>query len=270
MRIVLIVLLFVVAVEVPAGDEVVGLPLTGAEAVAFLRTAKVVGEPEEFDPVAITGPLRVTLSDCQRTLRAIFKDASTVYPEWRFGDGREVKRVKDSYKHEIAAYELDVLLGLGIVPPCVEREIDGRTGSLCLWVENAMTEAERSRDGHQPTDVERWTDGMFRVRLFHQLIWDLDYSNIRNVIVDDNFQVYKIDSSIAFHTEAKLRNEEKLIKFSREVLAALEALERSEVEERLGPWLYKKQIKALWARRDRILKLVRERVAEDGEAAVLY
>ena len=38
--------------------------------------------------------------------------------------------LKDHYKNEIAAYELDKLLGLGMVPPTVERKI-GREWGRC-------------------------------------------------------------------------------------------------------------------------------------------
>jgi hypothetical protein len=42
------------------------------------------------------------------------------------------------------------------------------------------------------------------------------------------------------------------------------------VRERLKPWLSKAQIKGLMARRDCILELAERRIAEQGEAAVLY
>ena len=40
----------------------------------------------------------------------------------------------ESYKSEIAAYELDKLLGLNMVPPVVEREMDGELGAAVMWV----------------------------------------------------------------------------------------------------------------------------------------
>ena len=148
----------VFACDPAAEGKVVGLPLTGEEAVEFLRTAEVVGQPEDFDPVAITEPVRVTVTDGVRTLRAIFKDENRLYPRFPFADGREAKRVRDSYKHEIAAYEVDVLLGLGLVPPCVERSLFSRKGSLCMWVENAMTESERRKSGLEPRCGRTWSE----------------------------------------------------------------------------------------------------------------
>ena len=251
-------------------SSVVGLPLIGAEAVEFLSTAKVVGEPESFDEVAITGPLRVTLSDGARTLRAVFKDEDTLYPEFRYGDGREVERAKDSYKHEIAAFELDTMLGLGLVPPCVERKIGSRKGSLCLWVERSMTEDRRREDGLDPPDPVQFKAQMREVRLFQQLIADLDYSNIRNLVIDTNFQVYKVDSSMAYYPDPELLPELNSAHVSRRFLRALETLDKKEMNERLNRWLLKVQRGDLWARRNRILKRADKLIAEYGEEEVLY
>lgn len=261
--------LVLLAVEAPAVAPVTGLPLRGEAAVAFLNGAEVVGKPEGFDPVAITEPVRVTLSDGERTLRAIFKDEDTLYPRFRFGDGREADKVHDSYKNEIAAYELDRMLALDLVPACVERTLFSRRGALCLWVENAMTEADRRDRELEPPDPEAWNERMAMVRAFQQLIADQDYSNIRNVLVDGNFRVYKVDSSMAFPADRRLLDEDRLTRLQGAFLKALESLDRAEVADRLEPWLTKAEIKALWARRDRILELARERAGEEGEGAAI-
>ena len=259
-----------VAGETTTQTTVVGLPLTGQEAVEFLSVAKVVGEPENFDSVAITDPLRVRLTDGTQTLRAIFKDENTLYPNFRYGDGREVERAMDSYKHEIAAFELDLMLGLDLVPPCVERKMYSRKGSLCLWVEGSKTEAERREKGLEPPDAQRWKNDMLEARLFQQLIADLDFSNIRNLIMDWDFRIYKIDSSMAFYADSGLIKELDANRFSRRFLNALESLDRDQMDEKLKPWLYKVQRKDLWARRDRILKRAKKLVAEHGEDKMLY
>ena len=270
MRVVTSIVLLVSAVAMADDAPVVGLPLTGEEAVTFLSSAEAVGKPEKFDKVAITEPFRVKLTDGERTLRAIFKDESESYSAFKFGDGTEVLGVKDSYKHEIAAYELDALLGLGVVPPCVERTLFRRTGSLCMWVEEAMDEARRLERGPRPPDMDRWNDQMATVQLFQRLINDLDEANIRNLVSDSDFKLYKVDSSMGFHPRRGLRDEDQLTRFSRQLLEALEALDRVAMDERLGPWLSKRERKSLWGRRDRILELADERVAEHGEEAVLY
>ena len=44
----------------------------------------------------------------------------------------------ESYKADIAAYEIDKLLKMDMVPPSVERQIQGITGAAQLWVENII------------------------------------------------------------------------------------------------------------------------------------
>ncbi len=256
-----------------AADEnpTVGLALTGPEAVAFLQTADPVSKPEDFDDQAITSPRRLELSDEARTLRVIFKDENTLHRGiFRYGDGREVPMVKDSYRHEIAAYELAQMLGLEMVPPCVERKLFSRKGSLCLWVEEAITEDERKERGIEPPDRTLFNQQMYDLRLFQQLIADQDFSNIRNILVDRNFRVYKIDSSMAFHDENKLLDDLDPPVYSRRFLTALESLDREQLEERLKASLSPAEIKSLWQRRERILELAGKRIAKHGEDKILY
>ena len=271
MLVVLLAMTGVLSAENAEENEVVGLALTGQEAVEFLATAEVVSKPEDFDDLAITSPRRMELSDCQPKLRVIFKDENTLHRgTFRYGDGREVPMVKDSYLHEIAAYELDLLLGLDLVAPCVERKLFRRKGSVCLWVESSITEAERREQGLEPPNMKLWNQQVDMVHLFQQLISDQDFSNIRNLLVDSNFRIYKVDSSMAFHPEKALIDRLHPTKYPREFLTALENLDREQLDERLEPWLTNPQIKSLWERRERILERAQKLVAELGEDAVLY
>ncbi len=109
---------------------------------------------------------------------------------------------------------------------------------------------------------------MLEVFLFQQLIEDLDFSNIRNLIVDENFRIYKIDSSMAFHADPELIRELNATRFSHRLLNAIKALDRTQIDSRLGPWLTKTQRKSLWARRNEILKRAEKLIAAKGEDAV--
>src|SRR5688500_5347188 len=55
----------------------------------------------------------------------------------------------ESYKTEIAAYELDKLLKMDMVPPTVERQIQGNSGGAQLWVEKIV-----DATGPEPTEAE--------------------------------------------------------------------------------------------------------------------
>ena len=255
---------------VPAADPGSLPPLSSSEIAEFLRTAEVA-RVVDLNSKGITNPRKATLSDGSRTLDAVFKTVDAFHDKVRLSTGRTVFRLKDSYRHEIAAYELSRLLGLDFVPATVKRKIGGQTGALTVWVYDSMTEWDRAKVKMiPPPDPVAWNEQMHTIRLFMQLTWDTDYNNVSNLLIDPEWKIWKIDSSRAFLADKKLRREGTLTRFSRRLLAALEALTREEVDERLGPWLESHQIKALWVRRDRILKLAEKRIAERGEAEVLF
>jgi hypothetical protein len=245
-----------------------GLPLQGAEAEEFLRTARVV----QRSPIGegVTRPDRLTLSDDRRTLHAVWKAIDVHNPgHQRLEFGWEFD-FRDSWKCEVAAYELDKLLGLGLVPPTVERRLFGRTGSLQLWVENSLTEHDRSRRRLNPPHLPRWNNQLHNVRLLHQLEYNTDFRNVRNVVVDPEFRIYAVDNSRAFRIQRDLLAPDDLACFSRSVLERLKALDLPLLEERLGRWLEKGQLDGLIARRDAILLLVEERIREKGEGGTLF
>ncbi len=243
--------------------------LLGEAAEVFLSTAEIV-ELEDYETKGITHPRRAILTDGDLTLRAVFKDVDNLDVKWKTDDGRIFFNVIDHYKNEIASYELDKLLGLGMVPPTVERKIGRDVGSLQLWVEGSMTEWKRKKvEKLSPPDMEAWNNQISTIKLFLQLIWDTDFNNISNVLVDAQWKIWKVDASRAFYTRSKLRNEASINRFSRSFLTALEDLDRETLDSTLEPWLTRKQLKTLWQRRNRILELADERVAEFGES-VLY
>ncbi len=252
-----------------SAQEAYGLPLQGEAAETFLRTAEYVSK--KGIKIGITNPDQYTLTDGTRTLRAAWKTID----EFKRGitsleGGGVIVDFADSYKHEIAAYELDKLIGLHLVPPTVERTFGGRKGSLQLWVEGAMTEAERKKKRITPPDPGTWNEQMYKVRLLHQLTDNTDYRNINNVLSDPSFRVYAVDCSRGFTIYGDLRAPKELVRFPRSVLEALKTLDRPTLDARLGKWLGGPQIEGLLLRRDKLLALAAQRVAENGEAAVLY
>jgi hypothetical protein len=84
------------------------------------------------------------------------------------------------------------------------------------------------------------------------------------------YEIAAIDHSRAFRTQRQLLAEKHLERFSRPVLEKLSALDRSVLQAKLDPWLTSQQVEALWARRQRILDLADQLVAERGEGRVLY
>jgi hypothetical protein len=252
-----------------AGDLPYGLPLRGAEAEAFLKTAKVV--QAKALRLGVTHSEQLTLSDGAHTLKAAWKtiDERQHGVKSLEGGGLALEFV-DSWKYEVAAYELDKLLGFELVPPTVERRLHGRDGSLQMWVEGVITEWDRVKQKRQPPDPERWNRQIHRVRLLHALTFNTDFRNLRNELVDPEFRVYAIDFTRAFRVQDFVPTEKDLRRFPRGPLEKMKALDRARLDETLGRWLTGPEIEGLLRRRDRLLALVDKRVREKGEAAVLF
>ncbi len=243
------------AAAAPARPDTGGPPLQGDAAEAFLKSARVVKKKTLV--VGITRSAQLSLTDGARRAHAVWKTI-------------EAPDVNDSWKHEVAAYELDKLLGSGLVPPTVERTIRQATGSLQLWIEKSATEADRQTRHVTPPDPEAWSRQMCGVQLLHQLTGNADAKNARNVIFDAGFRVYAVDFSRAFSADAALRAEGELLRFSRRTLERLRALDRTTLDARLGAWLDGRRIESLLERRDRIVALAERLAAEKGERDVLY
>lgn len=262
-------LLWPAAPALANAGEAWGLPLRGEAAESFLREARVVHR--RALGTGITGSDQLTLDDGTAEHKAVWKTIN----EFRrgvtsFEGGGVMVDYEDSYRFEIAAYELDKLLGFELVPPTIERRIESKTGSLQLWVEGAMTEGDRKKKGLVPPDLEAWNTQIHTLRLLHQLTFDWDAQNVHNVLLDPSFRVYAIDFSRSFAAYEQLRSDKLLVRFPRAGLEALRRLDEATLKAKIGRWISRPQVRALLKRRDRILVLAQKRVAEQGEAAVLY
>lgn len=219
----------------------------------------------------ITKPMKVTLRDGGTTRHAVWKTVNDMKQGVFKGDNGGLQLgFRDSYKNEVAAYEIDKLLGLGLVPTTVEREIDGKRGSLQLWIEESFTELERLEKAILPDDYLGWTHQMYALRLLNQLIYNCDTDNARNLLYDASLRVYAIDNSRSCLRFPYLEDETELKRFSRAVLDSLRALDRASLEAALGQWVPDDEIEALLIRRDWILEAASRRTALHGEETVLY
>lgn len=120
----------------------------------------------------------------------------------RYGIYKKVDKRHDNWRYEIAAYELDKLLGLGMVPPTVKRSIRGRKGCFQLWVTGTvMFEFE----GEFP-DMDRWRDQVSVMWLFDDLIANID-RHLNNAMVSPDYRLMLIDNSKTFRYQKTLLND---------------------------------------------------------------
>ena len=174
---------------------------------------------------------------------------------------------QDSWKTEIAAYELDKMIGLGMVPATVERRYGRERGSMQWWVEDTIVERDRIEERIRPPDPAGWTEQTYTIWLFDNLIYNVD-RNLNNMLVTEDWRVYLIDHSRSFRSVKELQR--PMLRFSKSLLDAIGKLDETSLKERLGPYLTTSQIRALLERRDLILERARDRIAKFGADNVLY
>ncbi len=234
----------------------------------FLRTAKVISSKRT--EIGITHPWRLTLTDGQLTHDASFQPIDERKASMQFASGRTETGFVDSWKYNIAAYELAKLVGLGdMMPVYVERKWNGMTGSLSWWLPVKMDERERIKQRLQPPDPEAWDRQVKRRQVFLQLVYDSD-PNLTNLLIGEDWKLWMIDFSRAFRFHYNLPNPENLVRCDRQLLEKLRQLDESEVEGKTQPYLSREEIRAVMARRDKIVAYFEKLIAEKGEGQVLY
>jgi hypothetical protein len=261
-------LLFILAVATPtlAAQEP---QLTEDQMRQFLLTAKVIAA--KSTPKGITGALRLTLSDGKITHDAGFQSIDESKAKFEGFDGTVEYNFRDSYKYDIAAYELAKLLGLGdMMPVTVARKYEGKEGAVSWWLPVMMDEAERLKKKVSPPNVDAWNNQMHKKRVFAELVYDTDSANVTNVLISKDWHLWMIDFTRAFRLQHELRNPKNLVRCDRQLLENLRRLDEKQVTEKTGAYLTKPEIQAVMARRDKIVKLFEQLIAKLGEDAVLY
>ncbi len=176
----------------------------------------------------------------------------------------------DSYKYNIAAYALAELLAMDdMVPMYVERKWKGNAGSMSLWLPWKMDEAERHKQKLAAPDADAWNNQMYKIRVFDQLVSDSD-PNLTNVLIGENWKIWRIDFSRAFRLNKELKNPEDLVRCDPQLFEKLKALDASALTEKTTHYLTKDEVKAVMARRDKIVAQFQKMIAEKGESEVLY
>jgi hypothetical protein len=244
-------------------------PALGVEAqLQFLATAKIV----RSRPIGkgITGALRVTLADGTTTHDAAFQ-AVAAEPR-RDGKRRAGEmRFVDHYRYNVAAWRLASQLGLGhMMPPTIERRVDGKAGALSWWVDDVMMdEAERESKDLQPPDGLDFTRQRQRMAVFAELVRDTD-RNKGNVVYTKDWRVVMLDFTRAFRLDTSLRTPALLGTCDRRLLASMRTLARDSLDQAVGDTLTKDEVRAVLGRREALVAHFDRLIAERGEAAVLY
>ncbi|MBV6424263.1 MAG: hypothetical protein NAOJABEB_02073 [Steroidobacteraceae bacterium] len=209
--------------------------LTDDQLEDFLRDADIVAN--ESPPIARAGTRWLTLRRGDATVHALFITA----PE------------RGRWQNEVAAYRLDRLLGIDMVPVTIERTIDGQAGALQFWIEKAVSAAVVERD---KVRVPPWCSLQSQyglMRAFDALAGNT-VRRAEDVLLGTNDGLARlIDHAVLFPTARRLDPRVAPPPVGDELARRLRALDAAKLASALAPWLDRAQQKAILSRRDALL-----------------
>ncbi len=240
----------------------------------FLKTAEIVQSVEIGE--GVTKPLRLYLK----------KDGVEASGAWKNPRGM-MQGFLEGWQYEIAAYALDKLVGLNMVPPYVEREFNGKPGALSLWVtsEYSLLEIMEQKIEIPKAVLPQVDDMKYLTRAWDSLIGNDDRTQ-QNILYTKDWRTIIFDHSRAFrstkeHTVKLMFGKNGLKKFAdgrpmlfrrlpRFFVEAVKALTFERIKDAVGPYLTEKEIEAIMKRKILLLSEIDEMIKESGEDNVLY
>ncbi len=220
----------------------------------FLETAQIVKTDEVGKGVTV--PRRCYFAPGGLAARAIMKTIN---------ENRIDAPYLDSYLSEIAAYRMDRLLEMDMVPPTVERRVEGETRSVQLWIEN--TKQFKDVEKEPRPDIDLWNEQVYRFRVFDALIMNID-RNAGNMLLDPVGNLILIDHSRTFDAR-KEKFPFQLTKIDRPMFERLKKLDKKMLEAQVKKYVVFGGVDPILKRRDRIVKTFEDLIKQNGEANVL-
>ncbi|MCU0254582.1 MAG: hypothetical protein MUE47_08610, partial [Acidobacteria bacterium] len=228
-----------------------GMPDAALE--AFLKTAQVT-KTEDIGS-GITRPKRLTLQKDGLTRRAAFKYVDESYDSTVRVAGKLEMQFNDRYVYDVAAYKLDRLLDMNMVPVAVERTVDGTAGAVQDWIENAIDEGRRVSEKLEPYDAESFKKQTQVMRVFDALIYNADRNQGNILYTPGDWKLHLIDHTRAFRLSTG--RPPGLVDVPLEIAPGLReklaALNETQLKQAMGGLLSNAQIGAVLKRRDKLL-----------------
>jgi len=171
-----------------------------------------------------------------------------------------------SYRHEIAAYRLDRLLGLDLVPVTVERSHEGTAGAMQIFMEGAVDLTLL-----ETYDQMGLLNGLENERvvasIFSALLGVEDRHDFGKMFLPQDRRLAMADSTKAFPTSAEPGRDlpSPCGPLDPELEMGLKSLSRQQLAEAVGALLSTQQIDGLLFRRDKILEMCDVPVLQSGE-----
>lgn len=274
-RLLIILLVFFFLPLVPGNSQFTSDEIAQWEEIEeFLQTAEIV----RFEDVGegVTAPVKLYLKKGDVERKAVWKNPS----------GKQMGFL-EGWQYEVAAFRLDKLLELNMVPPTVEREFKGKRGSLQFWVESKYSLLKIMEQNIPfPASKQHQLDNMkYMTRAWDSLIANEDRTQ-QNILYTEDWRTILIDHSRSFRSSKKFT--ENLMfgkngiqksaagrpflfrRLPRTFLEKVKSLTFEGIQQAVGPCLDDNEIKAILARKTLLLKEIDDMIKEQGEEKVLY
>ena len=218
----------------------------------FYQNAKVTAS--KVLPETYSKPHKLTFELNGKVHKAIFKTADSD-PGLHNKTWRKEYDYADRYMHDLAAYRLDRLLGLYMVPFTMEYEYQGKKGALQYWVEDSISKTQLIQQKKKLKGYCNQDDESELMKVFDWLIFNEDRNTGNRLFSEDYATLWLIDHTRAFRSQDRSTPKKETLPdyISPRLITKLEALTRSELQKHLGKFLHRDQIKGILHRRDRLL-----------------
>jgi len=245
----------------------------------FLETADIV--KSELIGEGVTKPWKLYLKKGDIEKKAAWKN-----PEERRGD------FVDSWKYEIAAYRIDKLIGLNMVPITIEREFEVKKGTfkkgaLSLWADSKYNLLDvMEKNIPIPKAALKQTDDTKYIGRFWDSLIANDDRTQENFRYTEDWRTIIIDHSRAFRFSGeykkKLMNGANgikrkdgggpylILRVPRALYEKVMALDFGRIKQAVGPYLTDEEIEAIVARLPLIKNEIAAMIKLYGEDKVLY
>lgn len=241
--------------------------LSATEMEKFLLDGRIIKKKESSK--GVTNAYRVTLSDGLLEHDAQVQNVDISKPYFDVGPRHSEVNFRDSFRYNVAAYRLSVLLGLDNVPMSVERIVDGKPVAMTWWLDNVMDDGDRRKKKVANANPLRAADYYSVMYVFDELIQNRD-RNQGNIMWSPDSRMWLIDHTRAFRTGRDLQKPENLTRVERTLFQKLRALDQQAFTDAVGKSLTKTEIESLFIRRDRLVEHFDKKIASLGEDKILY
>ena len=252
--------------QAPAVEKAKAPALSDEEMERFLLKAKI-GKVSGIKK-GVTGSEKASLSDGKITHDAHIQKVDERKQQFVGDKGGVEFDFRDSWEFNIAGYRIDRLIGMNIVPVSVQRNHGYSPAAFTWWLDDFMMDEEERLERKkanekdptkaqtkpsEPPDIEKWNQQMQMVRVFDELIGNVD-RNLGNLLISSDWRVWPIDHTRAFRTNKQLKTPANVTRADRQVVERMKALDKETLKKAVGKHLSTFQIDAILARRDLIVK----------------